>query len=536
MCTTRSIRSTTPRWARALGDRASTSMLRSTPRSEGIRRRRVRRHSAVIIGSHGMGPHYGATFLLDDILRAREAARVAPATRRAAGLLERGWTLVPERARKLLRPMRGHVKQRLGAALPDAALAARRCYATPNNVVYGGIRVNLVGREPSGRVRPGADLDRFCEELTRDLGTFVNSETGRPLVRRILRTAEAYRGEPTDHLPDLLVEWNRETPIRSVESPDLRADQPRIPGQSDRRPHARRARHRRWTRRRPHPSRGAPADHPARPDHRGRARGAARGRRDTDRRALGSGPHHPVSAPLISVVIPSFNAAAFIEETLTSVQAQTHRSLDIVVADDGSTDDTVERIARFGPAVRCLRLDHRGIGAARRAGQAAASGSYLAFLDADDIWDPEALEAQVDIARRYPESGLVICDGIETRGGPGDLGVSPERVHRGAPRAGRRRAADRAVLSGPHRRADDQNARADPHPARGGGPCRTRQRRPRHQPGLGLDYLRIAARYPLTFHRRRLVRYRYHATSASGPTELRSFRWLLRDLPVFRQQ
>ncbi len=174
---------------------------------------------ALVLASHGMGPHYDATFLLDDILRAREAARVAPATRRAAGLLERGWTLVPERARKLLRPMRGHVKQRLGAALPDAALAARRCYATPNNVVYGGIRVNLVGREPSGRVRPGADLDRFCEELTRDLGTFVNSETGRPLVRRILRTAEAYRGEPTDHLPDLLVEWNRETPIRSVESP-----------------------------------------------------------------------------------------------------------------------------------------------------------------------------------------------------------------------------------------------------------------------------------------------------------------------------
>lgn len=173
----------------------------------------------LVLASHGMGPHYDATFLLDDMLRARETGRVAPGVRRTASLLDRGWTLLPEPARKLLRPMRGRVKQRLGEAIPNADLAARRCYATPNNDVYGGIRINLVGREPSGRVRPGADLDWFCEELTRDLGTFVNTETGRPLVRRVLRTAEQYRGEPTDHLPDLLVEWNREAPIRLAESP-----------------------------------------------------------------------------------------------------------------------------------------------------------------------------------------------------------------------------------------------------------------------------------------------------------------------------
>ncbi len=242
-----------------------------------------------------------------------------------------------------------------------------------------------------------------------------------------------------------------------------------------------------------------------------------------------------MSAPLISVVIPSFNSAAFIEETLTSVQAQTHRSLDIVVADDGSTDDTVERIARFGPAVRCLRLDHRGIGAARRAGQAAASGSYLAFLDADDVWDPEALEAQVDVARRYPESGLVICDGIAFEGTRVIMesllsGSIAERLARSGaePLTGR---FYRDLIAEPTIRTPGQTL-IPRGVADRVGPVSA-------DPAISQDwdyYLRIAARYPLTFHRRRLVRYRYHARNVSGPRELRSFRWLLRDLPVFRQQ
>lgn len=242
-----------------------------------------------------------------------------------------------------------------------------------------------------------------------------------------------------------------------------------------------------------------------------------------------------MSAPLISVVIPAFNASAFIEETLTAVEAQTYRPLEIVVADDGSTDDTLERVARFGSAVRCLRLDHAGSGAARRAGQAATSGTYLAFLDADDVWLPETLEAQVDVARRHPDSGLVVCDGIAFEGARviwesllgGPIG---ERLARSGAESltGRfyRDLIAETTISTPGQTLIPR-AVADRV-----GPVSA-------DPAISQDWeyhLRIAARYPLTFHRRQLVRYRCHSTSASGPMELRSYRWILRDLPVFEQQ
>lgn len=98
-------------------------------------------------------------------------------------------------------------------------LASLACFSTPNNDVYGGIRVNLVGREPEGRIRPGEECEAFCESLTRDLLAFINVETGRPLVRRVLRTADLYHGERLQDLPDLMVEWDRESPIRTISSP-----------------------------------------------------------------------------------------------------------------------------------------------------------------------------------------------------------------------------------------------------------------------------------------------------------------------------
>ena len=93
------------------------------------------------------------------------------------------------------------------------------CFTTPNNDVYGAIRVNLVGREPKGQIHPGAEYEAFCESLTRDLMTFVNVDTGKPLVKKVLRTADLFRGARVDDLPDLMVEWNREAPITKVSSP-----------------------------------------------------------------------------------------------------------------------------------------------------------------------------------------------------------------------------------------------------------------------------------------------------------------------------
>ena len=79
--------------------------------------------------------------------------------------------------------------------------------------------MNLVGREPKGKVSPGREYDECCETLIRDLMNFVNVETGEPLVKRVIRSCDIYEGECMQDLPDLLVEWNRSAPVSEVYSP-----------------------------------------------------------------------------------------------------------------------------------------------------------------------------------------------------------------------------------------------------------------------------------------------------------------------------
>lgn len=93
----------------------------------------------------------------------------------------------------------------------------------------------------------------------------------------------------------------------------------------------------------------------------------------------------------ISVIIPCYNGEAFVADAISSVLAQDLAPREIIVIDDGSTDRSAARVARFGEAVRLLRGPHRGIAAARNRGLAAAAGELIAWLDADDLWEPEAL-------------------------------------------------------------------------------------------------------------------------------------------------
>src|SRR5439155_4413373 len=102
--------------------------------------------------------------------------------------------------------------------------------------------------------------------------------------------------------------------------------------------------------------------------------------------------------PLVTVVIAAFNAMAHIEETCLSALRQTYRSLEVIVVDDGSTDETsriVQRLAASDSRVRLIRQQNRGVAAARNAGIAAASGEFIAPLDADDLWDSTKIERQV---------------------------------------------------------------------------------------------------------------------------------------------
>jgi len=96
-------------------------------------------------------------------------------------------------------------------------------------------------------------------------------------------------------------------------------------------------------------------------------------------------------AGAISVLIPCYNCETFVADAIGSVLAQELAPHEIIVVDDGSTDRSTAEVARFGEAVRLLRGPHRGIAAARNRGLAAAEGELIAWLDADDLWEPDAL-------------------------------------------------------------------------------------------------------------------------------------------------
>ena len=100
----------------------------------------------------------------------------------------------------------------------------------------------------------------------------------------------------------------------------------------------------------------------------------------------------------ISVVIPAFNAAPFVRQSIESALAQTLAPREVLVIDDGSTDGTAALVAAFGPPVQCVRQENRGVSAARNHGAERAKSEWLAFLDADDAWRPGKLEAQAALA------------------------------------------------------------------------------------------------------------------------------------------
>lgn len=221
----------TPEAARAVGDPVRDVYVAIDAALGRLIERAGPETTVLVLASHGMGPHYDGTFLLGRMLRSLLELPVAPPRKRAlARALEFVWYRLPTALHPLLRPFRGGVKQVLGVAATSPDLATRLCFTTPNNDVYGSIRVNLVGREPHGLIHPGPEYDAFCESLSRDLLAFVNLDTGRPLVKRVLHTADLYSGEHVQDLPDLLVEWDRDDPISRIHSPKTGVIEEVFPG------------------------------------------------------------------------------------------------------------------------------------------------------------------------------------------------------------------------------------------------------------------------------------------------------------------
>jgi len=104
----------------------------------------------------------------------------------------------------------------------------------------------------------------------------------------------------------------------------------------------------------------------------------------------------------ISVVIPAYNAAKFLPRAIDSVLAQTRKAHEIIVVDDGSSDNTPEIAARYAGSVRFIRQANAGASVARNTGIEAATGDWIAFLDADDEWLPTKLEMQTSLLERNP--------------------------------------------------------------------------------------------------------------------------------------
>jgi glycosyltransferase involved in cell wall biosynthesis len=115
-----------------------------------------------------------------------------------------------------------------------------------------------------------------------------------------------------------------------------------------------------------------------------------------------------LGAPRVSAVVTTYNYARFLPDALDSVLAQSHRDLEVVVVDDGSTDDTDAVVARYAErGVRYVRRGRGGAGRARNTGLELTSAPLVAFLDADDAWLPDRVAAGVSHLRRHPDLALV---------------------------------------------------------------------------------------------------------------------------------
>lgn len=115
-----------------------------------------------------------------------------------------------------------------------------------------------------------------------------------------------------------------------------------------------------------------------------------------------------VQVPLISCIIPTYNSERYLREALESIRGQTYQQLEIIIADDGSTDGTANVVAAYGQQIRFLRQPTAGPPATRNLGLREAQGEFVAFLDADDLWHPEKLARQMARFQARPDLDLCV--------------------------------------------------------------------------------------------------------------------------------
>jgi hypothetical protein len=131
--------------------------------------------------------------------------------------------------------------------------------------------------------------------------------------------------------------------------------------------------------------------------------------------------------PLVSVILPTYNRGWILTEAIDSVLAQDYQDYELIVVDDGSTDNTREILDAYGQDIIVLRQANNGVSAARNRGIAEAGGQLVAFLDSDDLWLPRKLSRQVDFFKFNPDAVINQTEEIWIRNG---LRVNPKARHR----------------------------------------------------------------------------------------------------------
>jgi len=239
--------------------------------------------------------------------------------------------------------------------------------------------------------------------------------------------------------------------------------------------------------------------------------------------------------PFVTVVITTYNQESFIEATVQSVLAQTYEHREVVVVDDGSSDSTPARLAAFGDRIVHIRQKNQGVAGSRNTGVRQARGDLVAFLDGDDLWEPEKLAVQVEMHHRFPHAGLIVVDACSfndqdvihpstLRYAADDFIESFQDVMICAP-------SYRALL--PHNFIMTTSQVMVPAAVL----AQVGFSDPSLKIGSDYDlYMRIARRYEVAFVKRVLTRWRYSPTSVSGPAALRQFRCGVEEIQVLRRQ
>jgi len=130
--------------------------------------------------------------------------------------------------------------------------------------------------------------------------------------------------------------------------------------------------------------------------------------------------------PQVSIIIPTYNRQQFLNEALDSVLSQSFQDFELIVVDDGSTDETATMLDNYRSRIIYLKQENSGPSAARNAGIKRAGGTYLAFLDADDLWLKHKLRTQMDIVNANPEIRICYTDEIWIRNG---VRVNQKKLH-----------------------------------------------------------------------------------------------------------